>query len=122
MLHSHDMYYEKDLSFLLNFLGDEEISVLVKKLSVRINIFRSKGTLSFDSNVFEDSPEAGRDLVKKDFQMFENLNESDEEIETLFEKSESGRCSDDKEQIREIGNIFLGDSDDEVAEDQKNVE
>ena len=122
MLHSHDMYYEKDLSFLLNFLGDEEISVLVKKLSVRINIFRSEGTLSFDSNVLEDSPEAGRDLVKKDFQMFENLNDSDEEIETLFEKSESGRCSDDKEQIREIGNIFLGDSDDEVAEDQKNVE
>ena len=66
MLHSHDMYYQKDLSFLLNFLADEEIAILVTKLSVRINLFRSEGILSFESNVFGDSPdiEADRNLLK----------------------------------------------------------
>ena len=113
MLHSHDMYYEKDLSFLLNFLGDEEIDILVTKLSVRMNLFKSGGILSFDSNVFGDSPEADRDFGKKDVQKFEDPNESDEEIETLFEKSERGRCLEDEEQIR-------GDSDDDNAEDRKN--
>ena len=127
MLHSHDMYYEKDLSFVLNFLADEEIDILVTKLSVRINIFKSEGILSFDSNIFGHSPspvvvESERDLGKKDVQKFEDLNESDEEIETLFEKSDRGRCSEDEEQLREIENIFLGDPGDDDAEDQKNYE
>ena len=120
MLHSHDMYYEKDLSFLLNFLGDEEIDILVTKLTVRMNLFKSGGILSFDSNVFGTSPEADGDFGKKDVQKFEDPNESDEEIETLFEKSERGRCLEGEEQIPEIEDNFQGDSDDDVTEDQKN--
>ena len=111
MLHSHDMYYEKHLSFLLNFLGDEEMSILVTKLSVRSELFKKEGILSFVSNIFGDSPEADNDLVKKDAQKFEDPDESDEEIETLFEHSERGRSLENEDQLREIEDIFQGDSD-----------
>ena len=36
---SSEMYYDKDLAFLLNFLADEEVGVLVRRMGVRMNLF-----------------------------------------------------------------------------------
>lgn len=117
MQHSHDMYYEKDLAFLLNFLSDGEIQVLVTKLTARMDIFRAVGTLGSDENVFGESLSSASNIQKREIpnvkEKIEIHYESDEEIETLFEKSEGRKHFEDEDRIREVEQFLQEDSDDD---------
>ena len=46
------MYYDKKLAFVLNFLSDEEIEMIIAKLETRIDNYQRTGELSFKFNIF----------------------------------------------------------------------
>ena len=86
MENSHDMYYDKKLAFVLNFLSDDEIETIIAKLESRIDNYQRTGELSFKCNIFGKFSLEERNLMKAELMEIQNIlqsENSDEEEDIL---------------------------------------
>ena len=124
MENSHDMYYDKKLSFVLNFLSEDEIETLIAKLESRIDNYKRTGELSYKCNIFGKFSLEEKNLMKAELIEIQSIlqsENSDEEEEEEEEGKESPSRTklDVEKQIKEIESILLADSDDSDTDSAK---